>query len=187
MGFAVFRGFPLVTTDFASRRCLPLLLLQRFASHVDGPRYAHRASRLPSPRRVASNDHALVMTCVGPSRLRARTLPPIESLDTSRPDCCRPDPAVFAHIESAHAAHHVAHAAGSACRRRAADAERFFSGFSLPQSRVPVPDQSCRSPLVDDGRALVSRASARICMRCFLAQRPSRYPSPSASSPCGHR
>lgn len=74
MGLTVFRGFPLVTTELASRRSLPLVPLQRIASRRDGlwtrsmsvSLCHHRASS-------ASNAADIDQTLLTPSRFRVKT------------------------------------------------------------------------------------------------------------------
>lgn len=167
LGFVAFRGFPLVTTGFASRRCLPLMLLQRSVSHVDGLRHARRAFRLPPPRHEVPNDHVSSMTC--------------EAFTLARYMPRRPAPSTHrTGSRSARVRRVCTHRTSSSSRPRRSCCQDCLSRSAplarttlqtrpWPQSHAPVSDQSSRSQLATRGRALVSCVSACICMQCVLA------------------
>jgi len=74
MGLTVSRGFPLVATELASRRSLPLLPLQCIASRAD-ELWTRSKERLTCHHRVSSAPNAAVilLTLLTSSRFRVKT------------------------------------------------------------------------------------------------------------------
>lgn len=73
LGLTVFRGFPLVAPELASRRVLPLMPLQCVASRVDGT-WTRSKERLTCHHRVSSAPDvaAILLTLLTASRFREK-------------------------------------------------------------------------------------------------------------------